>query len=87
MALASVEKWSRFDADFNHEAFFNNIILLFESDPDAPWVTETLEWWDRYVLWIIDLALTLIYHQRRPWAGSSYKEEEAKQLGTRRRRR
>jgi hypothetical protein len=32
--------------DFDHEAFYKNIVYLFESDPKAPWVVETLAWWD-----------------------------------------
>ena len=42
-----MEKWSRFDAGFDLEAFYSNIVSLFEIDPDAPWVSETLAWWDK----------------------------------------
>jgi hypothetical protein len=46
--LCSLEKWNRYDDNFNHEAFYKNIVALFEHDPNALWVTETLDWWNRY---------------------------------------
>jgi hypothetical protein len=44
-ALCATEQWSRFDSHFDNEAFFNNIVDLFETDPSDPWVTDTLAWW------------------------------------------
>jgi hypothetical protein len=49
-ALSSVESWSSEDGEFDYEAFFNNIVDLFETDNTHPWVLETLEWWQRYAL-------------------------------------
>jgi hypothetical protein len=32
------------DEKFDNKTFFNNILGLFETDPDDPWVIETLDW-------------------------------------------
>jgi hypothetical protein len=45
--LSSTEQWSILDDDFNAETFFNNIVDLFERDPDDPWVVDTLAFWDK----------------------------------------
>jgi hypothetical protein len=34
------------DENFDNRNFFNNIVRIFETDPDHPWVTETLDWWN-----------------------------------------
>jgi len=34
------------DNNFDHEAFFDNIVELFEVDPNDEWVVETLDSWN-----------------------------------------
>jgi len=34
---------------FSYEKFYENIVTLFEDDPEDPWVIDTLEWWNKYV--------------------------------------
>jgi hypothetical protein len=34
------------DEKFDNRTFFNNIVRIFETDPDDPWVIETLDWWN-----------------------------------------
>jgi hypothetical protein len=47
--LCPVEQWKRYDGNFDHDAFYKNIVKLFERKPDHRWVRETLAWWNRYV--------------------------------------
>lgn len=47
--LGMLEKWTQYDRDFDHKGLYNNIVVLFESKPDHPWVHEIYEWWDKYV--------------------------------------
>lgn len=44
-----MESWCVEDGEFNYEAFFDNIVDLFETDENDPWVIETLKWWQGYV--------------------------------------
>ncbi len=48
-ALSSDEEWGFIDNPFNYEAFYKNIVTLFEDDPEDQWVIETLEWWNECV--------------------------------------
>ena len=34
------------DSNFNHEAFFDNIVKLFEVDLNEEWIVETLDSWN-----------------------------------------
>jgi hypothetical protein len=47
--LGTLEGWTQYDRDFDHEGLYNNIVALFKSKPDHPWVHETYAWWDKYV--------------------------------------
>jgi len=38
------------DGAFEHGVFYQNIVRMFETDPDDPWVKETLAWWNEQVL-------------------------------------
>ncbi len=43
--LSGQDTWSIVDGGFNMEAFFLNIVELFESDPEDEWAASTLEHW------------------------------------------
>lgn len=49
--MSSVEEWGdpAFDGTFNYEQYFLNLCRLLETNPELPWVKETLEFYDRYV--------------------------------------
>jgi hypothetical protein len=51
--LCPIEHWTQYDGNYNHEALFNNIVKLFESALDHPWVVEMLAWWDKYVRFFV----------------------------------
>jgi len=48
-SLSSDEEWGFIDNPFNYEAFYKNIVTIFEDDPEDPWVIDTLEWWNECV--------------------------------------
>ncbi|KAG6872227.1 hypothetical protein C0992_009749, partial [Termitomyces sp. T32_za158] len=48
-ALSSVEKWTRKDGNFDLQRFFEMVVRLFESNPEQPWVIDTLRWWNTNV--------------------------------------
>lgn len=43
-------QWKSYDNLFSLQRFYDSIVALFELDPQDPWVIDTLEWWDGYVL-------------------------------------
>lgn len=47
--MSSVEQWSdpAFDGTFSYEQYYNNLCRLLETNPDLPWVKETLRFYDR----------------------------------------
>ncbi|KAJ3486607.1 hypothetical protein NLI96_g4131 [Meripilus lineatus] len=49
--MSSVEQWSdpAFDGTFSYEQYYNNLCRLLETNPDLPWVKETLRFYDREV--------------------------------------
>lgn len=51
-----MSQWKSYDNLFSLQRFYDNIIALFELDPQDPWVIDTLEWWDGY-----ELPIYLIY--------------------------
>ena len=49
--LDMLEKWTQYDGDFDHKGLYNdNIVALFESKLDHPWVHEIYAWLDKYVI-------------------------------------
>lgn len=38
--------WSIQDGHFDYIHFYYNIVEMFETDPEDPWVVSTLKWWD-----------------------------------------
>ena len=46
IVLSSISQWGSYDGVFDLEALYGTIVTMFESDPDDPWVVETLEWWN-----------------------------------------
>ncbi|KAF8814888.1 hypothetical protein BYT27DRAFT_7156659 [Phlegmacium glaucopus] len=38
--------WIIDDGAFEHGVFYQNIVRMFETDPDDPWVKDTLAWWN-----------------------------------------
>ena len=38
--------WTIDDGAFEYVTFYQNIVRMFESDPDDEWARETLEWWN-----------------------------------------
>lgn len=47
--LCPIEQWKRYDDNFYQDAFFKNIVKLFEAKPQHRWVKETLAWWNQQV--------------------------------------
>ncbi len=45
-----MSQWSSSHDLFNLEEFYDTIVATFEKDPKDPWVVETLEWWNEYVV-------------------------------------
>jgi len=43
--------WAPLDGDYDYQKLFKAIVALFASDD--PWVTETLEWYQLYVVVLI----------------------------------
>jgi hypothetical protein len=41
-----MSQWGSYDGLFDLEMLYSTIVTMFESDPDDPWVVETLEWWN-----------------------------------------
>lgn len=39
--------WRLEDGIFDKQNFFENIVCLFEDDPNSDWATETLDWWNK----------------------------------------
>jgi hypothetical protein len=60
-----MSQWKSNDNLFSLHGFYNNIVALFEQDPQDPWVIDTLEWWNGYVLFIY-LIYRLILHRQVP---------------------
>jgi hypothetical protein len=46
IALSSMSQWGLSDNLFNLEQFYDNIVVMFEKDPEHPWVIKTLDWWN-----------------------------------------
>jgi len=46
IALSSMSQWGSYDDLFNLQDFYTTIVMMFEQDPNDPWVIETLEWWN-----------------------------------------
>jgi len=38
--------WTVDDGAFEYGVFYQNIVRMFESDPDDEWAKETLDWWN-----------------------------------------
>jgi hypothetical protein len=49
--LNAKESWCTHDGPFKSELFFKEIMRLFKGD--NTWTTETLNWWNEYVLVIL----------------------------------
>lgn len=41
--------WTIDDGSFEYPVFYQNIVSLFEDDPEDEWVKATLAWWNQYV--------------------------------------
>ena len=41
-----MSQWGSCDNLFNLHLFYDNIVTMFEKNPEDPWVIETLEWWN-----------------------------------------
>lgn len=40
--------WGIDDGDFEYQVFYQNIVSMFEDNPEDDWVKETLAWWQEY---------------------------------------
>lgn len=49
------------DKNFNLQEFYNTIVVMFEKDPQHPWVLETHEWWNEYFHYFIYLESYLYF--------------------------
>lgn len=47
-----MSQWSSCDNLFNLQWFYEAIVATFETNPKDPWVIETFQWWNEYVLFI-----------------------------------
>jgi hypothetical protein len=41
-----MSQWGSSDNLFNLQEFYNAIVAMFETEPQHPWVVDTLEWWN-----------------------------------------
>ncbi|KAH9984125.1 hypothetical protein BJV77DRAFT_216914 [Russula vinacea] len=87
IALCSLEKWNRHDGDFNHEKLYNNIVTLFEHDPDDPWVIKTLDWWNSVVPGLVPDSKKRKRHNGEPDSNDADAAERIFALREARRRR
>jgi hypothetical protein len=58
-----MDQWNSTHDLFDLHDFYNTIVATFEMNPDDPWVVETLEWWNEYVIVIfqyLDIILLTI---------------------------
>ena len=60
-----MSQWKSNDNLFSLQGFYDNIVALFERDPQDPWVIDTLQWWNGYV-WFIYLIYRLILYRQVP---------------------
>ena len=54
--------WTIDDGAFEYPVFYQNIVRMFESDPDDEWVQETLAWWHEYALSISTYVLLFTFY-------------------------
>jgi hypothetical protein len=47
--LTQWSNWAILDNNFDLGVFYNQIVELFEQDPDDPWVVDTLGFWNKCV--------------------------------------
>lgn len=47
LVLSDKESWDQCDGIFNYRHFYESIVSVFETDPELPWVKETLKWWNK----------------------------------------
>ena len=50
------------DGAFEYPVFYQNIVRMFESDPDDEWVQETLAWWHEYALSISTYVILFTFY-------------------------
>jgi len=74
--LSSCEHWTPTDGSFDATKFYNNIVQLFEADADDPWVKETLEFWNKYVLFFYFSSLHTLTCICQSCAKSSQQRQE-----------
>lgn len=48
--ISTLESWSPDDGKFSYIDFYKEIVATFEDYPEEEWVSETLSWWQQYVL-------------------------------------
>jgi hypothetical protein len=46
-ALSTMETWSQQDGQFDMKLFYEGIVMALETDPEDPWVVETMGWWNQ----------------------------------------
>ncbi|KAI0739827.1 hypothetical protein C8Q80DRAFT_1274854 [Daedaleopsis nitida] len=49
-------KWKMSNLQFNNSDFFDKIVALFE-EPQMPWASETLEWWNKEIFGTVSRTL------------------------------
>ena len=76
-----MSQWSSSDdKNFNLQEFYNTIVVMFEKDPQHPWVVETLEWWNEYLHYFIYLEITYVLQTSTGSSARAIKAEEAESV-------
>jgi hypothetical protein len=68
VSCSAIDQWKRYDGNFDHEAFYNNIVNLFERKPNHRWVREALAWWNKYVMLLASSRSNSYFYQGMPRA-------------------
>lgn len=58
-----MSQWKSNDNLFSLQEFYDNIVAVFEQNPQDPWVIGTLAWWNGYVLFIYLIYRLILYRQ------------------------
>ena len=75
-----MSQWSSSDdKNFNLQEFYNTIVVMFEKDPQHPWVVETLEWWNEYLHYFIYLESYLCFTNKYQVFGQGYQSGRSRE--------
>jgi hypothetical protein len=59
-----MSQWGSSDNIFNLQEFYHTIVAMFETDPQHPWVVDTLEWWNEWLFFnLLNCEVLMFYRQ------------------------